>query len=183
LGVGAAVSYLIDRPTVRWAATTSFSPRYFWPSFILAGNGFLLEEALLVSRYGRDAMSELRHRMIADMKLHGLAPGTQKVYVNPVSRLAGHFHRLPDQLSERELRDYFTYLVETKMAPSRTLRTEIFGVKFLFDKTLQRPRPTLKFLCARPSVLTAIDLCQNRRPRARLRLPVKTREPPFSAYL
>ena len=50
-------------------------------------------------------MTELRHRMIADMKLHGLAPGTQKVYVNAVSRLAGHFHRSPDQLSEQELRD------------------------------------------------------------------------------
>jgi hypothetical protein len=63
------------------------------------------------------------------------------------------------------------------MVPSRTLRTEIFGVKFLFDTTLQRPRPTLKFLCARPSILTAIDLCQNRRLRARLRLPVKTWNP------
>jgi hypothetical protein len=84
------------------------------------------------------------------MKLHGLALGTQKVYVNAVSRLAGYFHRSPDQLLEQDLRDYFTYLVETKKVPSSTLRTEIFGVKFLFDKTLQRPWPTLKFLRARP---------------------------------
>ena len=44
-------------------------------------------------------MTELRNRMIADMKLHGLAPGTQKVYVNAVSRLAmlfnSFFIRLP----------------------------------------------------------------------------------------
>ena len=52
--------------------------------------------------------------------------------------------------SEQELRDYFTYLVEKKQVPSSTLRTEIFGVKFLFDKTLQRPWPTLRFLRARP---------------------------------
>ena len=56
----------------------------------------------------------------------------------------------PDQLSEQDLRDYFTYLVEEKQTPSSTLRTEIFGVKFLFDKTLQRPWPTLRFLRARP---------------------------------
>lgn len=31
-----------------------------------------------------------------------------------------------------------------------TLRTQIFGVKFLFDKTLQRSWPTLRFLRARP---------------------------------
>ena len=95
-------------------------------------------------------MTELRRRMMADMKLHGLAPGTQKVYVQAVQRLAGHYRRPPDQLSEQELRDYFTYLVEQKKVPSSTLRTEIFGVKFLFDKTLGRAWPTLKFLRARP---------------------------------
>ena len=96
-------------------------------------------------------MTELRGRMIADMKLHGLAPGTQKADLKSVEHLARHFHRSPDRLSEQELRDYFTYLVEQKRVPSSTLRTEIFGVKFLFDKTLQRPWPTLKFLRARPS--------------------------------
>lgn len=96
-------------------------------------------------------MTELRRRMMADMKLHGLAPGTQKVYLKSVERLARHYHRSPDQLSEQELRDYFTGLVEKKHVLSSTLRTEIFGVKFLFDKTLQRPWPTLRFLRARPS--------------------------------
>ena len=96
-------------------------------------------------------MTELRRRMMADMQLHGLAPGTQKVYVKAVQRLAGHYRRSPDQLSEQALRDYFSYLVQEKKVPSSTLRTEIFGVKFLFAKTLQRPWPTLKFLRARPS--------------------------------
>jgi len=96
-------------------------------------------------------MTELRRRMMADMKLHGLAPGTQKVYLKSVEHLARHYHRSPDRLSEQDLRDYFTDLVEKKHVPSSTLRTEIFGVKFLFDKTLQRPWPTLKFLRARPS--------------------------------
>jgi integrase/recombinase XerD len=118
-------------------------------------------------------MTELRNRMLADMKLHGLAPGTQKVYVNAVSRLAGYFHRSPDQLSEQELRDYFTYLVETKKVPSSTLRTEIFGVKFLFDKTLQRPWPTLKFLRARPSfkLPTVLDRAEAQRLLGLIRCP------------
>lgn len=95
-------------------------------------------------------MTELRRRMATDMQLHGLAPGTQKVYTKAVERLAAYYHRSPDQLSEQQLRDYFTYLVEKKQVASSTLRTEIFGVKFLFDKTLQRPWPTLRFLRARP---------------------------------
>lgn len=96
-------------------------------------------------------MTELRCRMMADMKLHGLAPGTQKVYLKSVERLARHFHRSPDRLSEQDLRDYFTYLAEKQRVRSSMLHIAIFGVKFLFDKTLQRPWPTLKFLRARPS--------------------------------
>ena len=95
-------------------------------------------------------MTKLRRRTMADMELHGSAPGTQKVCVKAVQRLAGHYRRSPDQLSEQQLRGYFTYLVEEKKVPSSTLRTEIFGLKFLFDKTLQRSWPTLKFLRARP---------------------------------
>ena len=118
---------------------------------ILTGVGFLVEEAIRTDTTRRDTMTKLRQRMMTDMKLHGLAPGTQKVYLNAVKRLAGHFSRSPDQLSEQQLRDYFTYFVEKKRVPSSTLRTEIFGVTFLFDKTLGRPWPTLKFLRARPS--------------------------------
>ena len=95
-------------------------------------------------------MTALRDRMMADMKLHGLAPGTQHVYLKAVHRLAAYYMLAPDHLSEQQLRDYFTYLVEEKHLASATMRTEIFGVKFSFDKTLQKPWPTLKFLRARP---------------------------------
>lgn len=94
-------------------------------------------------------MTELRRRMMEDMKLHGLAPTTQRVYVNAAERIAKHFNRSPDRLSEQDLRDYFTHLVEHRKIASATLRTQIFGVKFLFEKTLHKPWPTLKFLRAR----------------------------------
>jgi site-specific recombinase XerD len=87
--------------------------------------------------------------MIEDMKLHGLAPSTQRIYLNAAERIAKYFNRSPDQLSEQDLRDYFTHLVEHRKIASATLRTQIFGVKFLFEKTLQKPWPTLKFLRAR----------------------------------
>ena len=38
-------------------------------------------------------MTQLRQCMTADMKLHGLAPGSQKVYLNAVRCLAGHYRR------------------------------------------------------------------------------------------
>ena len=94
-------------------------------------------------------MTELRRRFIDDMTLHGLAPATQNVYVNAVRQLAGRYRRSPDQLSEQELRDYFTYLIKQKRLASSTLRTQIFAIKFFYTKTLQKPWPTLKILRAR----------------------------------
>jgi integrase/recombinase XerD len=94
-------------------------------------------------------MTELRRRFIDDMTLHGLAPATQNVYVNAVRQLAGCYRRSPDQLSEQELRDYFTYLIKQKRLASSTLRTQVFAIKFFYAKTLQKPWPTLKILRAR----------------------------------
>ena len=53
-------------------------------------------------------MSPLRARMIEDMTLAGLAAGTQKIYVRAVRRLAADYRRSLDQLSEEEVRGYFT---------------------------------------------------------------------------
>ncbi len=39
-------------------------------------------------------MTELRQRMIEDMRLRGLAEGTQQVYVEDVKHLAAHYRRL-----------------------------------------------------------------------------------------
>jgi len=95
-------------------------------------------------------MTELRCRFMDDMTLHGMAPTTQKVYVHAVKQLAAHYGRSPDQLSEQELRDYFLYLANEKLVACSTLRLQIFAVKFLYTRTLQRPWPTLKILRGRP---------------------------------
>jgi hypothetical protein len=47
-------------------------------------------------------MTTLRLRMIEDMKSAGLAAGTQAVYIDAVRRLAAHYRRSPDQLTEEE---------------------------------------------------------------------------------
>lgn len=94
-------------------------------------------------------MTELRRRFVDDMTLHGLAPTTRKVYLQAVQQLAAHYHRSPDQLSEQDLRDYFTYLINKRRLAASTLHTHIFAIKFFFTKTLQKPWPTLKLLRAR----------------------------------
>jgi hypothetical protein len=59
--------------------------------------GFLLEDI---------TMTDLKIRMIEDMQLAGHSQGTQDAYVRVVRQLAEHFRVLPDQLTERQLREY-----------------------------------------------------------------------------
>jgi site-specific recombinase XerD len=103
-------------------------------------------------------MTELRRRFMDDMTLHGMAPTTQKVYVHAVKQLAVRYGRSPDELSEQELRDYFLYLANEKRVASSTLRVQIFAIKFLYTKTLQRPWPTLMILRARPRLKLPVVL-------------------------
>lgn len=91
-------------------------------------------------------MTELRLRMIEDMKLNGLSEGTQRVYVDAIRALAKHYRRSPELLSEKELRQYFVYLEKEKCLARSTIRIQIFAVKFLYSKTLHRDGPLLELI-------------------------------------
>jgi hypothetical protein len=56
------------------------------------------------------SMSELRERMIADMRSQGLSASTQEVYLQGVKGLAAYDRRSPDQLDEKDMRRYLLYL-------------------------------------------------------------------------
>jgi predicted DNA-binding transcriptional regulator YafY len=82
-------------------------------------------------------MSPLRARMIEDMTLAGLAAGTQKIYVQSVRRLAAHYRRSPDQLTEEEVRAYLLGLRQGGAARG-TFKTSQYGLRFLYRHTLDR---------------------------------------------
>jgi hypothetical protein len=80
-------------------------------------------------------LSPLRLRMIEDMKLAGLAASTQEAYVDAVYRLAAHYRRSPDQLSEEEVRQYLLALCEQGAARG-TFKLYHYGIQFLYRQTL-----------------------------------------------
>jgi hypothetical protein len=82
-------------------------------------------------------MSPLRMRMIEDMMLSGLSPGTQATYVDAVRKLAAHYRRSPDQLSEEEVRAYIVSLRERGVARG-TFKTNYYGIQYLYRSTLNR---------------------------------------------
>jgi hypothetical protein len=75
--------------------------------------------------------------MIDDMTLAGLALGTQKIYTQAVRRLAAHYRRSPDQLSEEEVRGYLLD-VRQRGAARGTFKTSQYGLRFLYRHTLGR---------------------------------------------
>jgi site-specific recombinase XerD len=88
-------------------------------------------------------MTALRQKMNDDMQLHGFAERTQDSYLRAVRQLAVYFNKPPDQISEEELRQYFLYLKNVKNASRSTITLALCGIKFFYERTLQRQWATL----------------------------------------
>jgi hypothetical protein len=69
--------------------------------------------------------------MTEDMALAGLALGTRQAYSQAVRRLAAHYPRSPDQLSEEEVRGYLLELRQ-RGAARGTFKISLYGLRFLY---------------------------------------------------
>jgi integrase/recombinase XerD len=81
-------------------------------------------------------MSKLRNRMIQDMKLAGLAEGTQRDYLRAVRQLAAYYMIAPDHLSERHVEKYILYVRDELGVARGTFLPAFFGLKFFYVQTL-----------------------------------------------
>ena len=94
-------------------------------------------------------MTPLRCRMIEDMTLAGLAPRSQAIYVKSVRRLAAHYRRSPDELSEEEVRSYLVKLRD-RGAARGTFKVAHYAIQFLYQHTLGCDWPLFskkRFVC------------------------------------
>src|SRR5712691_1592271 len=84
-------------------------------------------------------MTQLRQRMLEDMRVRNLSPHTQRAYIENAARFARHFGRSPAELGPDEIRTYQVYLTcERKLAPS-SLEIAVCALRFLYTITLQKP--------------------------------------------
>jgi len=84
--------------------------------------------------------------MIEDTQLHGLSPRTQEAYVGAVKRLAQHYHKSPDLISDEELRQYFLYLKNDKQVSRSAYTIALYGIRFLYEYTLKRTEVQLDWV-------------------------------------
>jgi integrase/recombinase XerD len=88
----------------------------------------------------------LRQRMHQDLKLAGLAEGTQTAYLRAVRQLAAHFRKPPDRITEHELREYLVYLKDEREYSPSSLKIAASGLIFFYTHTVPRDWLTFKDL-------------------------------------
>ena len=81
-------------------------------------------------------MSELRERMIEDLRLAGLRDGTARLYVRAVEQLARYYMTSPDQLRERQVQQYLLYVRDELGVARGTFEPLLAGLKFFYVRTL-----------------------------------------------
>ncbi len=118
-------------------------------------------------------MTELRKRMIECLQLRGLSERTQEAYVRAVRQLSEHYHKSPALLTEEELRQYFLFIKNVKHYSRPTMTVAICGIKFFYERTLQREWQTFNLLRPAPEkklpvILSKEEVCQI---LSRIRLP------------
>jgi integrase/recombinase XerD len=84
------------------------------------------------AKFKRDYETHLKH-----LKLKGLQPKTIEAYSRAVRRIGAYFdHRIED-LSEQQLTDYFTDLLDSHSWSA--VKLDLYGLKFFYDHVLHKP--------------------------------------------
>ncbi|MEA1951122.1 MAG: phage integrase N-terminal SAM-like domain-containing protein [Planctomycetota bacterium] len=81
-------------------------------------------------------MSELRNRMIQDLKLAALKEGSAEAYLRAVRQLAAYYMVSPDRISERAVQDYILYVRDELGVAKGTFEPLFYGLKFFYVNTL-----------------------------------------------
>jgi site-specific recombinase XerD len=102
------------------------------------------------------AITPLRQRMIEDMAIRRLAPGTQAFYVSAVAKFARHCGRSPDALGYEEVRAYQLHLVQSGLNVGNVNRA-VTALRFFYKITMgRRDAPDMIPLARRPEKLRAV---------------------------
>lgn len=84
-------------------------------------------------------MTQLRERMLGDLRLRNFADTSIDSYIRAVRQYANFFGRSPSQLTADDLRKYLLYLREEKKVAQGTYNQALAALRFLYRVTLEQP--------------------------------------------
>lgn len=107
-------------------------------------------------------MTDLRKRMIEALRLGGYSSCTTELYVSSVAAFAKYYKKSPALCGREEVRNWALHLQAKGISPNG-VRLRLFGLKFLYTRTLGRPEvvadlPLPKLRKTLPVVLSCAEV-------------------------
>jgi site-specific recombinase XerD len=84
------------------------------------------------AKFKRQYQTHLKH-----LKLKGLQPKTIEAYARAIRRIGAYFDHQIDDLSEQQLSDYFTDLLDSHSWSA--VKLDLYGLKFFYTHVLHQP--------------------------------------------
>jgi integrase/recombinase XerD len=83
-------------------------------------------------------MTELRRRMLEELRLRNYSPHTQRAYIRCLANFAKHFGTAPDRLGPEHIRDYQLFLVQQKKLSWSPFNQTVCALRFFYHHVLHR---------------------------------------------
>jgi integrase/recombinase XerD len=108
-------------------------------------------------------MNDWYQRMVDNLQLNGKGERTQQAYTRAVRMLSQFYGKTPDLVSEQELQDYFLQRKNVNHWSPKTMRICYCGIRFFYEKVLERNWHILSILRAQnerrlPAVLSVDEV-------------------------
>jgi integrase/recombinase XerD len=84
-------------------------------------------------------MGKLHDQMREDLLLKAYSPHTLKAYLSSVRHFVKYYMRSPQDMGEKEVRDFLLHLIRDRKASPATQDMYVNALKFLYTVTLKRP--------------------------------------------
>lgn len=108
-------------------------------------------------------MGKLRDKMTEDLLLRRYAPSTSERYVDCARAFVAYHRRPPEEMGEREVRQYLLDLALERKVGAATQKMHVAALKFLYTETLGRPEvvaaiPWPKVRQTLPAILSGSEM-------------------------
>jgi integrase/recombinase XerD len=91
-------------------------------------------------------MTDLRQRMLEDMRLRNFSAGTQRSYTHYIEDFARHYWASPERLGLDDIRCYQLHLIERRRLSPPSVNCFLAAAKFLYTVTLEMPWTDQQFV-------------------------------------